>query len=117
QNEIERTVTIHQGKRLTSAFGYSNRVLAGTQEAPEGVTDIFFIVNDEQFCHLDAPGVRQLDYEGAALSGRIQKDAAPVRFDDFLGDRQAQSRMTAFKSIRSPLLFENQVAHFERNSW
>jgi hypothetical protein len=53
-------------------------VVAGAQKAAEGVADIFFIVNDQQFRHLDAPGVRELDYEGAALSGGIQKDATSV---------------------------------------
>jgi hypothetical protein len=33
-------------------------VLPGTQEATEGVADIFFVVDDEQFCHLDAPRAR-----------------------------------------------------------
>ncbi len=78
ENEIERPIATDQGKRLASAFGYSNLVVAGAQKAAEGVADIFFIVNYEQFCHLDAPRVRKLDYEGAALSGGIQKDATPV---------------------------------------
>jgi hypothetical protein len=30
-------------------------VVARAQKAAEGVPNIFFIVNDEQFCHLDAP--------------------------------------------------------------
>ena len=58
ENEIERSVAIHHGECLASAFGYGNLVLPGTQEATEGLADVFFIVNDEEFCHLDAPRVR-----------------------------------------------------------
>jgi len=78
ENEIERPIAVSEGKCLTSAFGYRNFVLARTQEAAEGIANIFFVVNDEQFCHLDAPRVRQLDYERAPLSGGIQKDATSV---------------------------------------
>jgi hypothetical protein len=71
ENEIERPIAIHQAECLPPAFGYCNGVFTGTQEAAQGVANIFFIVDDEQFCHLDAPRVRQLDYERVALSGGI----------------------------------------------
>src|SRR5208283_4644109 len=78
ENEIERSIAIHQGECLASAFGYRNLVLTGTQEPTESVAYVFFVIDDEQFCHLDAPRVRQLDYERAALNGGIQKDATSV---------------------------------------
>ena len=58
ENEIERSIAIHQGECLASAFGYRNLVLTGTQEATESVADVLLIVNDEEFCHLDAPRAR-----------------------------------------------------------
>ena len=75
KNEIERPLTIHQGECVASAFGQRNLMLTGPQEAAESVADIFFIVDDEQFCQLDTPRMRQLDHERPALSEGIQESS------------------------------------------
>ena len=118
QHEIERPVTVRESKCFTSAFGDRNFVVVRAQKAAEGVANIFFVVNDKQFCHLDAPRAaaagRRTCCPYAEESRKIRPRCASTIS---LAIARPKARMAAFKAVRSPLCCsKTSVAEFRPES-